>query len=149
MFVGCIFCAASAVASASATASWASAAPALSASAKMELMSAAFTASNTSGTARIFGRKLRLTDPDTRTVLPAPPLVAAWPLPCTVSGSATATISGRFNVARDGARLNPRFINSVTLTLRDAVDAPPKTVAMIRSCPRCADATRLNPAARV
>ena len=33
--------------------------------------------------------------------------------------------------------------------LRQAADCPPKTVAITRTLPRSAEATRLNPAARV
>ena len=36
-----------------------------------------------------------------------------------------------------------------TQALRQALDLPPNTVAMMRSFPRLAEATRLNPAARV
>jgi hypothetical protein len=39
--------------------------------------------------------------------------------------------------------------SSAMLALRVAVELPPKIVAMIRSPPRSAEATRLKPAARV
>ena len=108
---------------------------------------AATTASSEIGAAgcgRMTGRILVLISPLTRIVLPALPRTVA---PEDVDGRADDNIAaGGFGCrirARDGARLKPMSINSVIFAFRAAVEAPPKTVAITRSWPRWADATRL------
>ena len=48
-----------------------------------------------------------------------------------------------------GARSKPMSSSSATRALRVAVERPPNTVAMMRTGPRSAEATRLKPAALV
>ena len=96
---------------------------------------------------RMTGLRLVLTSPLTRMILPG-----LLTLGCAVCGALEIIAAGGLGcriVARDGARLNPMSINSVIRAFRAVVEDPPKTVAMTRSCPRCADATRLYPAALV
>jgi hypothetical protein len=45
--------------------------------------------------------------------------------------------------ARAGAWAKPMSRRRDTRALRSAVEVPPKTVAMIRTSPRCAEAVRL------
>ena len=95
-------------------------------------------AAGCAGSGRRMGRRLLTTA-----------VTARWRPDCATSGASNRGGAGLVTGARDGALRNPMSSNSATFALRAAVDVPPKTVAMIRSWPRCADATRLNPAALV
>ena len=54
-----------------------------------------------------------------------------------------------FEVYLFGVLLNPISNNSATRAFRDLHVLPPNTVAIIRLFPRCAEDTKLNPAAFV
>ena len=64
-------------------------------------------------------------------------------------GSSYAGKPGVRTGARLGARANPISRSSITRAFRVAPERPPKTVAMIRTSPRRAEATRFQPAALV
>jgi len=61
----------------------------------------------------------------------------------------TTTGCGRTSATRAGARLKPASRSCAMISLRCAVEVPPITVAITRLGPRCAEAVRLKPAARV
>ncbi len=52
-------------------------------------------------------------------------------------------------LARAGILAKPTSISRSASALREAVDLPPSTATITRRSPRCAEETRLNPAARV